>query len=38
MIRSGALGEDELFSYRNASGKKIVLRSRTIREDLKEEC
>jgi hypothetical protein len=38
MTRSGALGEDELFSYRNVSGKKIVLRSRTIREDLKEEC
>lgn len=38
MTRSGALGEDELFSYRNASGKKIVLRSRTIREDLKDEC
>lgn len=38
MTRSGALGEDELFSYRSVSGKKIVLWSRTIRKDLKEEC
>lgn len=38
MTMSGALGEDELFNYWNGAGKKIVLRSRTIREDLKEEC
>lgn len=31
MTRSGALGEDELFSYRNASGKKIVLNNSSSR-------
>ena len=38
IAKSGASGDDELFSYRNKDGKKIVLRSRSVREELKEEC
>ena len=38
MVHSGAGGSDELFSYRNERGKKIVLRSRTVWEELKTEC
>ena len=38
MARSGASRSDELFTYRSMDGKKFVLRSRSVREELKEVC
>jgi hypothetical protein len=36
--RSRSNGSDELFSYRKADGKKLVLRARTVRQEIKAEA
>ena len=38
IARSGALGTDELFSIRTATGTKISLTGRMVRDQIKETC
>ena len=38
IIKSGIHGADELFSYRAPGRDKVVLRARTVRDELKREC
>lgn len=38
VMRSGAHGRDELFSHIQADGKKVALRGKSIREELKKAC
>ena len=38
LTKSGARGSDELFSYRQGSGAKTVLKGRTVRNEIKDAC
>ena len=38
IVRSGSTGKDELFTFRYGESKRVKLRSRTVRDALKETC
>ena len=38
VIRSGARGDEELFSFRKQDGSRAVLRARAVRDELKDTC
>ena len=38
MTRSGAIGKEELFSFDQETGLRVKLRSRAVRDELKDTC
>lgn len=38
VTKSGATGNEELFTFRKQDGTEVALRSRTVRDELKQTC